>query len=887
MWEKIKEKAKLFYREFKLTEIYSGSTKEDRPWYGSAINFIWKASLIGVLCIYLILLLVSFDNLPSFEQLENPTYNQASLIYANDGSVLGKYYNENREFVPYDSLNPHLIQALLSTEDARYYSHSGVDFFALFRVFFKTVLLRDEDSGGGSTITQQLAKLLFERPNLKGKNALVKSVMMIRVKLKEWLTSFKLERRYTKEEILALYLNKFDFIYEAHGVQTASQTYFGKNQKQLKVDEAATLIGMLKNPTLFNPRKFPDIAKDRRNTVMALMVDKNYLLKKDFDALKSKTMDVSQFKRETHLDGLAPYFRAELGKWLKDLLDSDQMKKSDGTKYNIYEDGLKIFTTIDPVYQQMAEEAAIEHMINVQKSYFNVWKNSDPWTHDADDNQKRIRKDALNNLIRETDRFQAIWSKYYGKLIPKLEAEIGDIDINDRTIQRIVNEENEKGFLKKELQKKIITQAQYDYSILIKNSKIWPQISKLFNSFENEIRSAMTTVVKMKIYNFETQEDKDVEMSPLDSIKYLRKHLQIGSVAVDPHSGEVKAWVGGTNFKYFKYDHVNSRRQVGSTFKPFVYSTAIALQGIHPCNEFQDIQYTIPADDPNFHLPEAWSPGNANESFSGSNYNLYRALRESKNSITVKLVILLGSVDPIRGLLHNMGIDSTAKRKDGGLLIPKFPSIVLGTSELSALEMSGAYTTFANNGVYTKPIFVSRIEDKNGRVIYRSTKVYNVALSPNYNYVMLDLLQKSGSIGSSVKVPTAGKTGTTNDFVDGWYMGITPNLVVGTWVGGEDPWIHFLSLDLGQGSVMARPFFQKFISKLEKNPNSGFDSNVQFIKPPGDIGIDFNCDNFKAQMNSHSMDNSVLPQKSESGEDELFEEEDVKKKNPEEEDQPE
>jgi penicillin-binding protein 1A len=875
--EKLKTAWQKFRKEFSFADIYSGKQSTDKAWYHSAVNWIWRICLGSVILFLLLFILISFDNIPSFDQLENPSYNQASLVYASDKSVLGKYYNENREFVPYDSLNPLLVQALLSTEDSRYYSHSGVDLQALFRVVVKTIILRDEDSGGGSTITQQLAKLLFERPNLKNKNTFSKMVMILRIKLKEWITAFKLERAYTKEEIVSLYLNKFDFIYEAHGIQTAAQTYFHKSQKDLTAPEAATLIGMLKNPTLYNPRKFPELAKTRRNTVLALMHEKSHLNNSQFEEAKNSTLDVTQFKRETHLEGLAPYFRAELGKWLKDLLSDPKYLKPDGSKYNIYEDGLKIYTTINPEYQRLAEEAAGEHMTNIQKSYFNVWKTNDPWTFEADENQLKIRKAALQNLIRETERYQAIWDKYYGKLLPVLANEIGDVDVNDRTIQRILNEEIEPGFLKKELDKKQITKTQYDISLKIRKSKQWPSLKKFFNAFETEVREAMNTAVPMKIYDYTTHGEKDVTMSPLDSIKYHRKQLQIGSIAVDPHSGEVKSWVGGTNFKYFKYDHVNSRRQVGSTFKPFVYSTAIAIQGIHPCNEFQDVQYTIPADDPNFHLPEAWSPGNAKESFSGASYNLYRALKESKNSITVKLVILLGSVDPIRGLLHNMGIDSTARRKDGGLLIPKWPSIVLGTPELTAMEMTGAYTTFANNGVYTKPYFVSRIEDKNGKVIYRNPSVNNVALSPHFNYVMMDLLQKSGSIGSNVKVPTAGKTGTTNDYVDGWFMGITPDLVVGTWVGGEDPWIRFLSLELGQGSVMARPFFQKFIQKLEANPSSGFDSNAKFFTPPGESGSEFDCGAFRSQMNSSSLDNSVLPQKS-GEEDELFEEEQPVKK---------
>ncbi len=871
MWNQFLERWSIFRKEFKLTNIHSGEQPSDRPWFNTAINGIWKLIMVGLLLAYLLLFLISFDNLPTFEELENPNYSQASLVFANDNSVLGKYYNENREFLQFDSLNPHLIHCLLSTEDLRFYSHSGIDFLALIRVFFKTVLLNQDESGGGSTITQQLAKLLFERPNLKGKNKLVKSVMMVRVKMKEWLTAIKLEKSYTKEEIIAMYLNKFDFIYEAQGVQTAAKTYFGKDQRSLRLDECAMLIGMLKNPTLFNPKKFPDLALDRRNTVLALVQQNGHISKKEFEAYKKLPLDISQFRRENHLEGLAPHFRTELGKKLKEMFEEEKFKKPDGSKYNIYEDGLKIYTTIDPIYQKLAEEAGKEHMMSIQKAYFNVWSSQDPWTYEADDNMKRIRKDALNNLIRETDRFYLVWNKYFGKIMSKLEDEIGHVDINDRTIQRIVNEMEKKGFLKDELKKKQINQTQYDISMKIYNSKQWPSIAKLWTSFEKEMRLQMTTPIKMSVYDYTTQGSKIVEMSPLDSIKYHRKHMQIGSMAVDPHTGEIKAWLGGTNFKYFKYDHVNSRRQVGSTFKPFVYATAIAKMGISPCNEFQDVQYTIPAGDPNFGLPEAWSPANAGESFTGKMFNLYNALAYSKNSITVKLVILLGTVEPIRELLNSMGIDSLARRKDGGLVIPRFPSIVLGSADLSVMDMTGAYTTFSNNGEYVKPYYISRIEDKNGKVIYRNTPVKNVALPANYNYVMVDLLRKSGQV-YGLKTPVGGKSGTTNDYVDGWFMGITPNLVVGTWVGGEDPWIRFLSLTNGQGSVMAKPFFTKFISKLEATPESGFQTDVDFYRPPGDLGVELNCATFKATMENQNMDNSVLPKNSGTDEDEIFEE---------------
>ncbi|MBK9271872.1 MAG: transglycosylase domain-containing protein [Saprospiraceae bacterium] len=868
--DQLAERLKTFWNRFSFTDIYNGAASEDKYWFKSSVAWMWKALMGSILLFLLILFLVSFDNLPTLEELENPKYHNASLVIAKDGSMLGKYYNENREFIPFDSLNPNLLKALLATEDVRFYNHSGVDPWALLRVFFKTILLSKGESGGGSTISQQLAKLLFERPSLKGKGAIVRTALLVRVKFKEWLTAIKLERRYTKEEIISLYLNKFDFIYEAHGVQTAAKTYFGKDQKNLRLDEAAVLIGMLKNPTLYNPRRFIKLAVERRNTVLALVYKDGQISKAEFEAFKKVPLDVSAFKRETHIDGLAPHFRAELGKWLKELFEKDEIRKPNGDKYNPYQDGLKIYVTIDPIIQKAAEDAAKEHMINIQKSYFNVWTKSDPWEYDADEKMKKIRKEALNQLVRETDRFNILWNQHYGKLMMELEAEIGKVDVNDRTIQRLINERRKPGFLKQELKNNQITKTQYDYSTEILKSNQWPEIEKAWPGFEKDLRLQMNTPVSMIVYDYETQADKMVKMSPLDSIKYHRKHLQIGSLSTDPHTGEIKSWVGGVNFKYFKYDHVNSRRQVGSTFKPFVYAAAIALQKISPCNEFQDIQYTIPANDPNFGLPESWSPGNATESFTGGYYNLYNALANSRNSITVKLVMLLGSVNPIRGLLHNMGIDSTSKRRDGGYLIPKFPSIVLGSADLSVYEMTGAYTTFANNGVYVKPYFVSHIEDKNGKVIYRNTPVQNVALAPDYNYVMVDLLMKSGGV-SFLKVPAGGKTGTTNNYVDGWFMGITPDLVVGTWVGGEDPWIRFLNMSTGQGAVMARPFFVKFINKLSDLGVSEVNPELRFPYPKGELEIELNCAKFKEMMKSLNMDNSIMPSSGDTDEDEILE----------------
>ncbi|MCC6816306.1 MAG: transglycosylase domain-containing protein [Saprospiraceae bacterium] len=872
MWDKLKSDFKEFSKEFKFTDIHSGSqTNTDKVWYAKAISIMWKFIFGGLLTGYLLIFIVSFDNIPTFDQLENPSYNQASLILDNKNQLLGKFYNENREFINYDSLNPTLIKTLLATEDYRFYQHSGIDFWALLRVGIKTLILGNDGSGGGSTISQQLAKLLFERPNMKNKGAVSRAILMVRVKLKEWLTAVKLEKSYTKEEIIALYLNKFDFIYEAHGIQTAAKTYFGKDQKQLALHESAMLIGMLKNPSLYNPKRSLARAEARRNVVLELVEDNGYITGDQLEKLKKLPVDITQFRRETHVDGLAPHFRAELGKWLKELFESEELLKPDGSVYNPYQDGLKIYTTIDPDYQRYAEQAAREHMISIQKSFFNVWTKADPWTSGEDEIQNKARAESLKQLIRETDRFQRLWDKYYSKIISELEEEIGKVDINDRTIARLIEEVKKPGYLKDEFKRKQINKIQYEISQRILLSKQWPKIKEQWLRFSKDLDKEMNTPVDMIVYDYQTQADKSAKMSPLDSIKFHRKHLQIGSLGVNPKTGEIKFWIGGTNFKYFKYDHVNSRRQVGSTFKPFLYSTVIAIQNISPCYEFQDIQYTIPANDKNFGLPETWSPSNADGVFTGGMYNMYKALALSKNSISVKLVMLLGSVEPIRGLLTRMGIDSSARRSDGSLVIPRWPSIVLGAAELSVMEMSGSYTAFANNGTYVKPFFVSKIEDKNGRIIYRNTLKQNEALAPTANYVMVDLLRRSGSVPTKY-VEAGGKSGTTNNYADGWFMGITPSLVIGTWVGGEDPWIHFNSLTLGQGSVMAKPFLNKFLAKIEADSSLDFRQNTRFYRPPGQLGYELDCNKFKSEHATQNMDNSILP-RGNTEEDEIFEDE--------------
>lgn len=818
-----------------------------RSFQSKVVWYIRGLIALGFLFGGLFFVYLSYDDIPTFEELENPKYFNASIVYSNDGTPYGKYFVENRESITFDDLNPYLVDALVATEDERYFRHAGIDLRALVRVGTKTLLLGQSSAGGGSTITQQLAKLLFQRPDLSDKGKIGRAYALTKVKLKEWITAAKLERAYTKEEILAMYLNKADFIYDSYGIEAAAQTYFGKSQSELELLEAAVLVGMLKNPVRYNPRINPELSTSRRNVVLSQMKRADMLKASAVDSLSKVPIDNSRFKRSVHTEGPAPYARMELTKYLKDILADPKYYKPDGTPYNIYRDGLKIHTTIDLDYQRHAEEAMFNHMKDLQKSFENVWSGKDPWTYGANSQQKAIRENSLKYRIRESERYQGIWASHFGELEEQLEKRFNLTRLNEDILYLMQEEENKSGTLAAMARRKQLAQAQADKYEDIVKSDLWPALKERFVIFEKAVRKSFQTKVKMKVFAYNEQGEEEREMTPYDSVIYHRMHLQIGSLAVDPRSGHIKAWVGGINHKYFKYDHVNSRRQVGSTFKPFVYTTAIALQGISPCQRFPDIQYTIPAGDPNFGLLESWSPSNADGKFSGRPLTLFQGLMESKNSISVRLMMMLGNVEAVRGLVHNMGIDSSARRSDGQYVIPKAPSICLGAADLTVMEMTGAYTAFANNGVYVKPVLITRILDKNGRLIYSAKPERNVAINSNYNYVMVELLKNNVSIArgrGKIKSEFGGKTGTTNDYTDGWFMGVTPNLVVGTWVGGEDPWIRFLNLRYGQGSVMARPFFMDFLEAIENDPNCEYDPNAKFLRPTEDIGIELDCDRY-------------------------------------------
>ncbi|MFT4664569.1 MAG: penicillin-binding protein 1A [Polaribacter sp.] len=820
-----------------------------KPTYRKVVKRLWWLTIAGVLSVILMFVFFSFQDLPTFEELENPKSNLATEIYAANGEVLGRYYVENRIPVSYEELSPYLVQALVATEDERFYQHSGIDGEALLRVFGKTFLMGQKSAGGASTVTQQLAKMLFTKRAGSGLQRVVQ-------KFKEWIIAVKLERSYTKEEIIAMYLNKFSFLYDAYGIKAASEIYFAKGQDSLSIEEAAVLVGMLKNPSLFNPIRRPDTTEHRRMVVLYQMKNNGMISQIEYDSLRQLPLDMSNFNRKTHADGPAPYFRIRLGETIKEILGREENRKPDGTKYDIYRDGLKVYTTLDPVIQKHAEDAMMEHMQKLQQTFWKHWKGKDPWTFE-DPNweseeielQNSSRKRAMERTIKRTDRYAAIRKKYLTEITEKIQTDKNGLkNLRDIDIERMLREEKSKGVIAKLVSQKYVgNRLAIQYRRLMK-SENWKDLKSEWRKFKKAVETGFNEPVKMRVFAYNDRMEKDTVLSPIDSIKYHSMFLQLGSVAIDPSTGHVKSWVGGINHKYFQYDHVTSDRQVGSTFKPFIYATVLAHQGISPCFRVYDLPYTIHKGEGNFGLLQDWTPNNANGKYSGQPYTLFRGLAHSKNTVSVFLMKQLGDTEYVRGLVSKMGLDSSVVRSNGQYRIPKQPSICLGASDLTVLELTGAYTTFANNGRNNKPIFITRITDKNGRDIYREIPEGRIALHPNTNYVMVNMLKRVVSQGlpgfNKIKSELGGKTGTTNDYVDGWFMGLSADLVVGTWVGGDDRWIRFRDLRYGIGARMARPFFAKFLTKLEADPTSGYDAKKRFNVPSGDLGIVIDCDEY-------------------------------------------
>ncbi len=735
--------------------------------------FFWLILSVGILSIYGLFYGASegwLGELPTFEQIENPESNFATEIISADGKVIGKFYDENRSPVKYDDLSPYLIDALISTEDERFRNHSGIDFKSLARAIATL-----GKGGGGSTITQQLAKMLFTGTASRSKGERIKQ------KIKEWVIAIKLERQYTKDEILTMYFNKFDFNYLAVGINSASKIYFNTTPKDLKIEEAAMLVGMCKNPSLFNPKRREELTTNRRNTVFYQMKRNGMLVQAEVDSLAVLPIELD-FSPESHTRGIATYFREYLRGymkvWLKDNL------KPDGTKYNLYRDGLKIYTTIDSRMQTYAEEAVTEHLSNLQDVFFKLQK------------------------YNKTKPFEGI---------------------STEELDRIMN---------------VAMRRSYRYR-LMKNLDI----------SEDSIKAVFNTPKEMKVFSWKG--DVDTIMSPMDSLKYYKFFLESGVMSMDPETGFVKAWVGGINYKYFKYDHVKQgKRQVGSTFKPFVYASAISQNHYSPCYEIPNTKITFEKG-PKWHLDKDWTPENAGDEYGGM-VSLKYGLARSMNNVTAWAMKQTGPAAVVK-LVKKMGVESD---------VPEAPSISLGTADLSVYEMVGAYGTFANKGIYTKPVTILRIEDNNGIKLEEFVPETTGVLSAETAYVMLNLMQGVTKYGTGVRLrtkgakykrkygdpvtgypyaftnPIAGKTGTSQNHSDGWFMGTVPNLVTGVWVGNEDRSVHFKDLYYGQGATTALPIWALYMKKVYADKDLKI-SDGEFEEPENGVSINLDCDKIK------------------------------------------
>lgn len=805
----------------------SGARAERITTYGKVVKGLWIALGAGLLFVLTLFIILAFDDLPTFKELENPQAELATDIYTIDGDLLGRFYTENRINVRYQDLSPHLINALVATEDERYHQHAGIDSEALARVFVKTVLLGQQSAGGGSTITQQLAKLLFDRPDLTG-NKLKKAWILGSTKLKEWLVAVKLERSYTKEEIMTMYLNQFNFINGAYGIQSASEIYFKNTPDSLKIEEAAMLVGMLKNPGLYNPVRFPERAQKRREVVFFQMKKNGLISQTEYDSLRALPVDMTNFKKVDHNEGLAPHFREVLREEMKSVLA--ELKKSDGSSYNLYRDGLKIYTTIDAKMQAHAEAAALEHLEVVQEKLFKHWKEKDPWTYKArgvSDRDIEKRLASLERLIRETDRYQRLRAES----LPKIK----ELKLRDADVERMLRIEEDRTLINAWLESGFINQKLADLYRSTMGGENWNIVKKEWLDFQTMIKKHFDTPVDMTVFAYNEQFETDTTMSPLDSLRYTRMFLQTGMLAVDPHSGHIKAWVGGVNHKYFKYDHANKKvaRQIGSTFKPFLYALSIDQRGYSPCFKVMDSPVTL--EKGTFNLLKDWTPKNVGY-YTNQELTLFEGLKQSKNTVSAYLMKDLGSVAPLRNLVHQMGLDTTR--------VPPQPSIALGTPDISVFEMAGAYTAFANQGVVNTPQFILRIEDKNGNTIYEPVPNPRMVMSEETTYIMLQMLKKvvGGTVG--IKTEVGGKTGTTNYHADAWFMGVTPDLVVGTWVGCDDRFIRFRTITYGQGSYMARPIFSKLMKRIEADSTIDFEVGARFKKPKRDLETELDCEEY-------------------------------------------
>ena len=717
-----------------------------------------------------------FGDMPDLEVLENPKTNLASEIFTSDGKTLAKYYfNDNRTPVTFDELPTHLVDALIATEDIRFYSHSGIDFKRTFGA-----ALKFGKDGGGSTITQQLAKLLFTGEGSKD------IIERLTQKFKEYIIAVRLERNYTKDEIITQYLNLYDFGNNGDGIRSAARIYFGKEPIDLDINESAILVGMLKNSSLYNPRphRNPIGVKNRRNVVLSQMSKYQYLEKNLVDSLRLEPLNLN-YTPESHREGLATYFREFLRSHMKKWINDQNNRKPDGSKYNLNTDGLKIYTTINYTMQQMAELAVEQHMPRLQKEFFEQNKTLD----DSIAPFRELTSGAVDTLLRISMRRSERWRK-----------------------------------------------MKYD---LKKDNEV--------------IENSFFEPVDMTIFSWGG--DIDTIMTPLDSMKYYKSFFRPGMMSMDPTNGHIKAWVGGMNYRHFQYDMVKKgKRQIGSTFKPFVYAAAIDQLKLSPCDTFPDSQFCIEKN--KFGNIEQWCPKNSGDKY-GRTRTLKNALANSVNTVTARLMDRIGPQTVVK-LAKDLGIEQR--------ILP-VPSIALGTPDLSVYEMVAAYSTFANKGVYTQPVFVEKIEDKNGTTLFEHQPVTKDVLSEEAAYVTVNLLEGVTMAGSGTRLrttgadeynrayqnivtgypyeftnPIAGKTGTTQNQSDGWFIGMVPNLVTGVWVGAEDRAIHFEDIAYGQGASMALPIWGVYMKSVYQDSTLMI-SNEAFDRPRK-LTIELDCNKF-------------------------------------------
>ena len=761
--------------------------KENKKTYRREIKLFWCVFFFGLFSFVGVFVAAGFGlfgKMPEFRQLENPKTNLATQIFSSDNKILGKfYYNDNRTPLDYEEIPKDLIDALIATEDERFYSHSGIDLRSTLRAI---VYLGEK--GGASTVSQQLARQLFT--GVRSRNTLDAVIQ----KIKEWVIAIQLERRYSKKEIITMYLNLYDFNYNADGLRSAANIYFSKEPSDLLLEESAMLVGMLKNSSLYNPIRRPTLVISRRNIVFQQMLRNKMLSQKEVDSLQQLPLEI-QFNPQSHREGLATYFRAYLRQFMLNWIEENP--KPDGENYNLYLDGLTIYTTLDSRMQTYAENAVKEHMSNLQDAFFE--QNTARWNPTA----------------------------------PFL-------DLTEKEIERLMEQ-------------------------AMRRSERWRKM-RLSGKTEDDIKASFEEKTAMKIFSWKGE--IDTVMRPIDSIRHYKHFLRSGMMSMNPQTGHVKAWVGGINYKHFQFDHVfQGKRQIGSTFKPFVYASAIDQLKLSPCDSFPDGFYCVEAR--KFGAHEAWCPKNSGDRYTGKR-TLKNALANSVNTISARLIDKVGP-GPVSKLATDLGVSSK---------IPSVPSIALGTADLSVYEMVAAYGSFANQGIYVKPVMVTRIEDKNGTVLFETAPETRDVLSADSAYVTLKLLEGVTESGSGIRLrhrgaeennpyfgtvvtgypyefqnPIAGKTGTTQNQSDGWFIGMVPNLVTGIWVGGEDRATHFNSIAYGQGATMALPIWALYMKKIYEDSTLGV--SLDSFPAPKKVGIPLDCDLLAKIRQRNSSDDTI------------------------------